>query len=191
MVTERPRKKEKRYLNRTPSKSRSHEPILLLSDDRCSTLFNYNRYSYIWTFFDFIEWLKVFFFRFVFIFNFLNVKCFSFLDMLGLVIHHFWWKDCFPRTPGSYRYTNSMELVPRFGFWPSPRFTGYQTPGSYTCAILFELTLTLTAETSNVNFDKFALFKLTVVTVTIPQYRMELLAVWRYDKPKTKKGLIK
>jgi len=30
-----------------------------------------------------------FFFRFVFIFNFLNVKYFSFLDMLGLVIHHF------------------------------------------------------------------------------------------------------
>jgi len=31
MVTERPRKKGKRYFNCTPSKSRPHEPILLLS----------------------------------------------------------------------------------------------------------------------------------------------------------------
>jgi len=60
------------------------------------------------------------FLRFAFIFNFLKINYFSFLDMLGLVIHHFWWKECFSRTPGSYRYTNSIELVPRFGLWPSP-----------------------------------------------------------------------
>ena len=60
------------------------------------------------------------FFRSVFIFNFLNVDYFSFLKMLGLVIHHFWWKEYFSRTPGSYRYTNSIKLVPRFGLWPSP-----------------------------------------------------------------------
>jgi len=58
--------------------------------------------------------------RFVFIFNFLNVNYFSFLYMLGLVIHHFWWNEYFSRTPGSYRYTNSVELVPRFSAWPSP-----------------------------------------------------------------------
>jgi len=39
---------------------------------------------------------------------------------VGMVIHHFWWKGFFSRTPGSYRYTNSIELVPRFGLWPSP-----------------------------------------------------------------------
>jgi len=54
------------------------------------------------------------FFRFVFIFNFLKINYFSFLDMLGLVIHHFWWKEYFSRTTGSHRYTNSIELVPRF-----------------------------------------------------------------------------
>jgi len=61
-----------------------------------------------------------FFYRFACTFNFLNFNHFSFLDMLGLVIHHFWWKKCFSRTTGSYRYTNSIELVPRFGLRPSP-----------------------------------------------------------------------
>jgi len=49
------------------------------------------------------------------------VNYFSFLDMLGLVIHDFWWKEYFSRTPGSYMYTNSIELVPCFGLRPSPR----------------------------------------------------------------------
>ena len=44
-------------------------------------------------------------------FNYLNVKYFSFLDMLGLVIRHFWWKEYFSRTPVSYMYTNSIEFV--------------------------------------------------------------------------------
>jgi len=44
MVTERPRKKGKKYMNCTPSKSRHHEPILLLlvfnrDTNRISTLF--------------------------------------------------------------------------------------------------------------------------------------------------------
>jgi len=60
------------------------------------------------------------FLRFAFISNFLNVNYFSFLDMLGLVNHYFWWKEYFPGKPGSYRYSNSIELVPHFGLWPSP-----------------------------------------------------------------------
>jgi len=86
---------------------------------RCSTLFNYNRPSCTGAFFDLIEWHKDYFLDLYFIFNFFNVNYFSFLDMLGLVIHHFWWKESFFRTPGSCRYTNSIELVPRFGLWPS------------------------------------------------------------------------
>jgi len=45
-----------------------------------------------------------FFFRFLFIFNYLQFNYFSFLDVLRLGIHHFWWKQYFSRTPGSYRY---------------------------------------------------------------------------------------
>ena len=37
----------------------------------------------------------MFYFRFVFTCNFFKVNYFSFLDMLGLVIHHFWWKEYF------------------------------------------------------------------------------------------------
>jgi len=48
---------------------------------------------------------KGFFFRFVFITNYLHVNYFSFLDVLGLEIHHFWWMGYFSRTPGSYRYS--------------------------------------------------------------------------------------
>ena len=86
---------------------------------QCSTLFNCNRYSYIWAFFDLIEWLKDYF---------LNL-CLYLIDWLStisrfwicwLIIHHFWCKENYSRTPGSYRYTNSIELVPSFGFWPSP-----------------------------------------------------------------------
>jgi len=33
-----------------------------------------------------------------------KVNYFSFLDVLGLEIHHFWWKEYFSRIPGSYRY---------------------------------------------------------------------------------------
>jgi len=95
----------------------------------CSTLFNYNRYSRIGAFFNFIEWLKVWFIDLylyvIFICNFLNVNYFSFLDMFWLVFHHFLWKEYFSRTPVSYMYTNSIELVPRFGLLPSPRVLGY------------------------------------------------------------------
>jgi len=57
----------------------------------CSTLFNYNRYSCTGAFFDLIEWRyfffflisRDFFFRFVFMFNFLQVNYFSFLDIFG------------------------------------------------------------------------------------------------------------
>ena len=59
-----------------------------------------------------------FFWRFVLISNFLNINYFSFLNMLGLVIDHFWCKKYFSRTPGSYKYTNWIELAPH---WPSPR----------------------------------------------------------------------
>jgi len=57
MVTERPRKKVKLYLNCTPSKSRPHEPILLLSVFNSVQLqiFLYG------AFFDLIEWLKDYF----------------------------------------------------------------------------------------------------------------------------------
>ena len=57
------------------------------------------------------------FFRCVFIFNFWNVIYFSFLENF---FDHLWCKEYVSRTPGSYRYTNSIELVPRFGLWPSP-----------------------------------------------------------------------
>jgi len=44
-----------------------------------------------------------FFFRFVFVFNYL-LNYFLFLEVLRLGIHHFWWKKYFPRIPGSCRY---------------------------------------------------------------------------------------
>jgi len=51
-------------------------------------------------------------YRCVFIFNFLHLNYFSFLDV----------KEYFSRTPVSYMYTHSIELVPRFGSGslPSP-----------------------------------------------------------------------
>jgi len=55
---ERPRKKGKIYLNCMPSKSRPYGRRFCCY--RCSTLFNYYRYSCIGAFFDLIEWLKVF-----------------------------------------------------------------------------------------------------------------------------------
>jgi len=61
MVTKRPKKKGKRYLNCTPSKSRPHEPSLPLLVFTESTLFNYKRYSCTGAFFDLIEWLKDYF----------------------------------------------------------------------------------------------------------------------------------
>jgi len=73
-----------------------------------------------WSIFWFYWMAQGLFYRFVFISNFLNLNYFSFLDMLGCVIHCFWWEEDFSRTPVSYRYTNSIELVPRFGLWPSP-----------------------------------------------------------------------
>jgi len=63
-------------------------------------------------------------YRFVFIFNFLTVNYFSFLDLFVFCFPHFWWKEYFSRTPVSYMYTNSIELVPRFGLLPSPRCGG-------------------------------------------------------------------
>jgi ribosomal protein S27AE len=75
------------------------------------------------------------FVRFVFIFNFLNFNYFPFLGMLGLENHHSWWKEYFSRTPGSYRYTNSIELVPRFGLWPSPRSSCEYTFYQRTCTV--------------------------------------------------------
>jgi len=110
------------YLNCTPSKSRPHEPSLLLSVFNSVQLQQVFLY---WSIFWFNWIAQRLFFRFVFIFNFLNVTYFSFLDMLGLVIHHFWWKVYFSMTPGSYRCTNSIELVPRFGLWPSPQLDGF------------------------------------------------------------------
>jgi len=117
MVTERPRKKGKRYLNCTPSESRLHEPILLLSVFNSVQLQEVFLYRSIFWF----NWIaEGLFLRLLFIFIFLSVSYFSFQDMLGLVIHHFWWKEYFSSTPGSYRYTNTIELLPRFGLWPSP-----------------------------------------------------------------------
>jgi hypothetical protein len=90
---------------------------------RCSTLINYNKYFCTGLFFDSIEWLNWFLFRFVFIFNYLQVNYFSFLDVLGLGIHHFWWKEYFSRTPGSYRYnfgTCGNRICTTNWFTPSP-----------------------------------------------------------------------
>jgi len=110
-------KAKKRYLDCTPSKSRPHEPILLLLVFNSVQILQVFLYRSIFWF----NWMaQELFFRFVFVFNFLIVNYFSFL---GLVIHHFCGKEYFSRTPGSYRYTNSIEIVPRFGLWPSPRGT--------------------------------------------------------------------
>jgi len=51
-------------------------------------VFNYNKYPCTGAFVELIVWLKVFFLD-LYLFNFFNVNYFSFLDMLGLVIHHF------------------------------------------------------------------------------------------------------
>ena len=118
MVTERPRKKEKRYLNCTPSKPRPREPILLLLVFNSVQLWQVFLYRNIFWF----KWMaQRLFFRLVFIFNFLNINYFSFSGYMVLVLPHFWCKEYFSRTPGSYKYTNSIGLVPRFGLWPSPR----------------------------------------------------------------------
>jgi len=120
-------KGQKTYIYIWTARQGNHDLTSRFCCYRFSTLFNYNRYSCTGPFFDLIKWLKDYFlfFKFVFICNFLNVNYFSFLDILGLVIHHFWWKDYFSRTPGSYRYTNSIELVPRFGLWPSRELDGF------------------------------------------------------------------
>ena len=68
MGAERPRKKEKRYLNCMPV-------IYDLTGGFCCcwclALFNYKRYFYIGVFFDFIEWLKV---------KFIDLYYFEFFD---------------------------------------------------------------------------------------------------------------
>ena len=48
-----------------------------------------------------IEWLKVWFIDLHLYLYFWIVNYFSFLDMSGLVLHHFCWKECFSRTPVS------------------------------------------------------------------------------------------
>ena len=92
MAAERPKKKEKSYLNCKSTKSRLHGPNLLLtmlnSDQLWQILFYWGIFR--------LNWMaQGFFFRFIFIFNFLQVNDFSFLDVLGLGIHHFWWKEHF------------------------------------------------------------------------------------------------
>jgi len=85
---------------------------------RSLALFNYNRYFCTGAFFDLIEWLKDYFLD---LYSYLIVWTSTmFWHMLGWVIHHFWWEEDFSRTPVSYRYTNSIELVPRFGFVTIP-----------------------------------------------------------------------
>jgi len=64
--------------------------------------------------------------RCVFIFNYLQIIYFSFLDVLGLGIHHFDERDIFvgPQGPTSTILVPvEIELVPCFGLLPSPRLS--------------------------------------------------------------------
>jgi len=68
--------------------------------------------------------------RFVFIFVYLPVNSFSFLDVLESGIHHFWWKEYFSRTPGSYRYnfgTCANRISTTFWFATFPLCTPHLT----------------------------------------------------------------
>jgi len=72
-----------------------------------------------------LNWMaQGFFVRFVFMFNFLNVNYFSFLDMLGLVIHHFWWKEYFTFSQVQFWYYatcgNRISTMFWFATIPSP-----------------------------------------------------------------------
>ena len=62
----------------------------------CSTLIKYNK-SFCTGLFMMKLNGSTFFFRFVFIFNYLHVNYFSFLDLLWLGTHPFWWKEFFSR----------------------------------------------------------------------------------------------
>ena len=118
MVAERPRKKQKKKnCDIWTARQVNHDSMGWFCCYRSSILFNYNNYPCT----GFLINLNCsrFFLKICVYIWFFECQLFLVSVYLGLVIHHFWWREYFSRTPGSYRYTNSIELVPRLGLWPS------------------------------------------------------------------------